>query len=325
VSTDREPRQVPLFDSPGAEAHPSRESEAPGDDEGSEREAPAPPVSLKIATWNVNGIRARQQQVQDWIGREQPDVVCLQEIKAPAAQIPAPLCELEGYWCYWHGERGYSGVGIHVRKAVVPGKPEFSHPPFDYENRIVTVRVGPVTIASVYVPNGGKDFPAKMRFLEALEHYAATFRAAGASLVLCGDLNVARTDLDVHPKERKPRAIGQLPEERELFERILATGLVDVGRALDPGNDGMFTWWPPWRNLRQRNIGWRLDYVLASDAIARHAIACPVQADVGTSDHAPVVASFLRPESGNSPSGRAEPVEARSPAIRPATGAAPSC
>ena len=112
------------------------------------------------------------------------------------------------------------------------------------------------------MPNGGKDFPAKMRFLEAMDAYAASFQAAGRPLVLCGDLNVARTERDVHPKERKPRAIGQLPEERALLERIIGRGLVDVGRALDPDNDGLFTWWAPWRNMRQRNIGWRLDYVL---------------------------------------------------------------
>ena len=81
-------------------------------------------------------------------------------------------------------------------------------------------------------------------------------------------MNVARTDRDVHPKERKPRAIGQLPEERALIERIIGRGLVDLGRALDPDNDGLFTWWAPWRNMRQRNIGWRLDYVLASEALA---------------------------------------------------------
>ena len=96
----------------------------------------------------------------------------------------------------------------------------------------------------------------------------------------------------MHPKERKPRAIGQLPEERALIERILSRGLVDLGRAHDPENDGLFTWWPPWRNMRQRNIGWRLDYVFASEALAARATACPVMAEVGTSDHAPVVAMF---------------------------------
>ena len=115
-----------------------------------------------------------------------------------------------------------------------------------------------MTFASIYVPNGGKDFPAKMRFLEALERYAAGLQADGRRAVMCGDLNIARTDMDVHPKERKPRAIGQLPEERALLDRIIGNGLVDTGRALEPENDQLFTWWPPWRKCASANIGWRL-------------------------------------------------------------------
>lgn len=247
---------------------------------------------MKIATWNVNGIRARQSQVQEWIEREQPDVVCLQEIKASSDQVPAALCEMEGYWCYWHGDKGYSGVGLHVKKSLAPERPAFSHPSFDFEHRIVQVELPALTVASVYVPNGGKDFQAKMRFLEAMDAHASTLQSAGRTAVLCGDLNVALTDLDLHPKERKPRAIGQLPEERALLDRIISRGLVDVGRSLAPDDEGMFTWWAPWRNMRQRNIGWRIDYILASQALASRARACPVQREVGTSDHAPVMATF---------------------------------
>jgi exodeoxyribonuclease-3 len=203
---------------------------------------------------------------------------------------------MEGYWCYWHGGKGYSGVALQVSQAFAPERPVFSHPAFDYENRIVTVDVrtefGEVTVASVYVPNGGKDFRAKMQFLEAMDAYAASFQPTDRHVVLMGDMNVARTERDVHPKERKPRAIGQLPEERALMERIIGRGLVDVGRTLDPDNDGLFTWWAPWRNMRQRNIGWRLDYVFASEALAARATACPVQKEIGTSDHAPVIATF---------------------------------
>ncbi len=249
-------------------------------------------MPLKIATWNVNGIRKRQAEVQQWIEREQPDVACLQEIKAPASQVPPALCEIEGYWCYWHGEGGYSGVGLHVRRASFPDRPEFTHPPFDLETRIVAARMGALTVASIYVPNGGKDFPAKMKFLDAMDAFAETFRAAGAPVILCGDLNVARTERDVHPKERKPRAVGQLPEERALIERIIGRGLVDVGRAMDPDNDDLFTWWAPWRNMRQRNIGWRLDYVLASQRIADKAMSCTVAREFGTSDHGPVTGLF---------------------------------
>lgn len=249
---------------------------------------------MKVATWNVNGIRARGDQVQQWVAQERPDVICVQEIKATAEQVPPALTDIDGYWCCWHGGKGYSGVGLHISRAIAPDRPAFAHPPFDVETRIVTAEVADFTVASVYVPNGGKDFAAKMCFLEALDAWAASFEAQGASrgLLVCGDLNVARLEIDVHPKERKPNAIGQRPEERALIERMLGRGLVDVGRALDPANEGLFTWWAPWRHLRERNIGWRLDYVLASRALAERATACPVQRDVGTSDHAPVIAVF---------------------------------
>jgi exodeoxyribonuclease-3 len=247
---------------------------------------------MKIATWNVNGIRARQAQLQEFIEKEQPDVLCLQEIKASLDQLPVWLCDIEGYWCYWHGGKGYSGVGLHVRKATFPDKPDFYHPEFDYEQRIAAVRLPGLNVASVYVPNGGKDFPAKMRFLEALVAYAAEHDAAGTTVVLCGDMNVARTDLDVHPKERKPNVIGQRPDERDLLERLIGHGLVDVHRKLEPDNADLFTWWAPWRNMRQRNIGWRLDLILASRALADRVVSCVVQRETGTSDHGPVIAVF---------------------------------
>lgn len=251
---------------------------------------------MKIATWNVNGIRAREQQVLEWIHRDRPDIICLQEIKAAREQVPESLSQMDGYWCYWHGERAYSGVGLHIRRDVSPDEPRFSHPDFDCETRIVTARMGNLILASVYVPNGGKDFAAKLRFLEAMERYAGECLSQGLDLVLCGDMNVTRTDQDVHPKERKPNVIGQRPDERELFERVIAGGgLVDIGRALDPDNDQLFTWWPPWRNMREKNIGWRLDYVLASRSMEARITRCSVLAQLGTSDHAPVVAEILYP------------------------------
>jgi exodeoxyribonuclease III len=250
---------------------------------------------MKISTWNVNGIRAREAQVLDWLARERPDVLCLQEIKASPEHVPPSLCELEGYWCAWHGHKGYSGVGLHLRKEIFPWRPRFTHPPFDTEHRIVTAEVEDVVLASIYVPNGNKDYPAKVRFLEALEAWVAAEHAAGRKLILCGDLNVARSERDVHPKLRKPNVIGQTPEEQAILERILARGLVDLGRRFDPDNDRLFTWWAPWRNLRERNIGWRLDYVLASDALAERALGCGSHREFGTSDHGPVVAVFDGP------------------------------
>jgi len=247
---------------------------------------------VKIITWNVNGIRARQAQVQELLASEEPDIVCLQEIKASPEQVPALLVSPESYWSYWHGSGGYSGVGVLIRRGLSAGAPEFSHPAFDFENRIVLARSESLQVASVYVPNGGKDYDAKLRFLDALTVWAAETAAAGPSLVLCGDLNVAREDRDVHPKERKDNQIGTRPEERALLARLLEAGLTDVGRHLDPDNDELFTWWAPWRNLRQRNIGWRIDYVLAGAGLAPGAVAAVSRREFGTSDHAPVVVTF---------------------------------
>jgi exodeoxyribonuclease-3 len=247
---------------------------------------------VKIATWNVNGIRARATQLCEWVQRDRPDIVCLQELKAEASQIPAE-CKLADYHVYWHCRKGYSGVSLHIRKDLFAFDPVFRHPPFDMESRIVQVEHGDLVIASVYVPNGGKDYPAKLSFMTQLREWTRQLHAEGRELLLCGDINIARADMDVHPKERKPNAVGQRPEERALFETLLGAGLVDLGRSFDPDNPSLFTWWAPWRNLRQRNIGWRLDYLLASSAIAGRATACVVQADVGTSDHAPVMMTTL--------------------------------
>jgi exodeoxyribonuclease III len=247
---------------------------------------------VKVVTWNVNGIRAREAQVLELLDRESPDLVCLQEIKSPAAKVPASLRELPGYHGCWHGETAYSGVALLVRADRVPAPPVFLHPAFDFETRTVAVEVGGVTVACLYVPNGGKDFEAKLRFVTALDGWAAQVAAAGRPLLLCGDLNITATEDDVHVKERRAGAIGQRDDERALLATLLARNLVDVGRALDPANPALFTWWPPWRGLRQKNFGWRIDYVVASHALAGRARRCRVLAEFGTSDHAPVVSEF---------------------------------
>ncbi len=240
---------------------------------------------MKLITWNVNGARAREAQILELVAREAPDVLCLQEIKAAPEQLPESLTGLAGYGGIWHGQKGYSGVALLVKgEASV----SFQHPAFDHESRAVSAVVSGIEVASLYVPNGGKDFPAKIAFLTALAGHAREAATAGRPLVLLGDLNVAHTERDVHPKERKA-VMGQLPEERNLFSALLAEGLVDVGRALDPDNDALYTWWAPWRQMRERNIGWRLDYALASTDLAAKAKRCEVLKAFGTSDHAPVV------------------------------------
>jgi exodeoxyribonuclease-3 len=247
---------------------------------------------VKVITWNVNGIRARQGELAALIAAETPDVICLQEIKAPAAKVPELLVAASGYWCYWHGESAYSGVAVLMRQGFCASAPGFLHPAFDVEQRVVVADLGALRVASVYVPNGGRDYPGKLRFLEHLAVWCRETLAPGRALLVCGDLNVAREERDIHPKERKPNQIGARPEERELFARLLESGLVDVARWLDPDNDQLFTWWAPWRNLRQRNIGWRIDYILADALQAPRARRIVSLREFGTSDHAPLVAVF---------------------------------
>ena len=130
---------------------------------------------MKIGTWNVNGIRARAAQLVDWLDREKLDVVCLQEIKATPEQLPPVLATLPSYHCAWHGMKGYSGVALLLSSNKYDA-PDIAYPPFDFENRIVTATIGPtIVVASVYIPNGGKDFEAKLKFMRALAAWPATF------------------------------------------------------------------------------------------------------------------------------------------------------
>jgi len=247
---------------------------------------------MKIATWNVNGVRARELEVWDFLERERPAVLCLQEIKASPCDVPVRLAEREGYFCLWHGHKGYSGVGLLLDTTTFAARPTFYHPEFDAENRIVCANAGDLVFASVYVPNGNRDYPAKVRFLEALEAWVGAEHAAGRRVVLCGDLNVIRSPRDVHPKLRNPQQIGQTEAEQALLARILGRGLVDLLRGFHPDDDELFTWWAPWRNQRERNIGWRLDYVLATQSLADRATSCDAHRTWGTSDHGPVTATF---------------------------------
>lgn len=243
---------------------------------------------MRIVTWNVNGIRARGKQVEELVATAVPDILCLQEIKATAEQVEEDVCYLPELQNHWHGAKGgYSGVSVHVRRRL--GSATFDAPPaLDRETRVVVADVAGVRVASMYAPNGGKDFDAKLAFYNDFVTWTGELAQVGRPLVICGDLNIAHADIDLHPSQRKAGVIGQRPEERALFSRMLeAGGLVDAGRQLHPDAEGMFTWWPYWRNLRQKNVGWRIDYVLVSRVLAERVRSAQVMAEFGTSDHAP--------------------------------------
>jgi exodeoxyribonuclease-3 len=252
---------------------------------------------LRLISWNVNGVRARFGELVRLAAEREPDVLCLQEIKATAAQVPEPLTGLPAYWSHWHGAPGgYSGVSLHVARRLAPERPTFTVPAFDFENRIACVEIpGRAAIASVYVPNGaarratraatGSAFARKLRFLDELAAWVEGWR--GPPLVVAGDLNVALTDNDLHPRHRSPGSIGQRPEERERLARAISPSMIDVIRARWPEADDVFTWWPPWREEKAKNRGWRIDFVLASASSTAGRVE--ILRDFGSSDHAPVL------------------------------------
>ncbi|CAN5513122.1 exodeoxyribonuclease III [soil metagenome] len=252
---------------------------------------------MRVLTWNVNGIRAREAQVLELFEKEKPDVACFQETKATTDQLSPNLYGLTGlldYHSLWHGSpKGYSGVSVHLRKSRFPEAPKKAHPRFDAETRVVEAHTEGAVFVSVYAPNGGKDYDAKIAFFEAMADYAKAF--GDKDVIIAGDINISRTDVDVHKSLRVKESIGQRTEERILLEKVIAGGLVDVGRKLAPDDDTLFTWWPYWRNARQKNVGWRLDMVLASTALAERARTARVLREFGASDHAPLVVDFADP------------------------------
>ena len=249
---------------------------------------------MKIVTWNVNGIRARALAFERWIRTRRPDIVCLQEIKAHPDQVPDQLREISGYSSYWHGARGgYSGVSIHVRESL--GTPEYSVPYFDEETRVLQARTGGLTVVNVYTPLGQKSYSQKIAFLGALVQYVDALSYEGENVILCGDLNVAHRDADVHPEMYVEDMLCTRPDERGMIDALGALGLKDLFRLHHPDDARAFSWWPYSGGARARNVGWRIDYILAPSAIAAASSGCWIEREESSSDHSPVLAELSLP------------------------------
>jgi exodeoxyribonuclease III len=264
---------------------------------------------MKIASWNVNGIRACVKRgFLDWLARERPDVVCLQETKCAQDQLAeedhARIAAL-GYRTFWHcaERKGYSGVATFTRKP-----PLFVTRGVAFENgegRILVTEHGDLTIYNVYFPNGRQreDGPDpdrlrfKLEFYDSLLHVVEEERAEGKSVVVTGDWNTARSEVDIARPKENVGVTGFTPVERETLERYFALGWVDAFRHLHPPElyDGKrpeerdYTWWTYRAGARDRNIGWRIDYHCVSPDLVRRLAAATIQPDVFGSDHCPVL------------------------------------
>lgn len=250
---------------------------------------------MKIATFNVNGINGRLSVLLDWLAEAEPDVVCLQELKAPNERFPVTALRDAGYGAVWHGQKSWNGVAILARGADpietgrgLPGDEE------DMHSRYIEAAVGGILIGCLYAPNGnpapGPKFDYKLRWFERLEKHAADRLAHGIPVVLAGDYNVIPSELDVYKPERWQGDALFRPEVRQAFEGIVDQGWTDAIRALHP--DGhVYTFWDYLRNAWGRNAGLRLDHLLLSPAIAGQLTAAGVDREVRgrekASDHAP--------------------------------------
>ena len=246
---------------------------------------------MTIATWNVNGIRARGTAFQHWVHAQRPDILCLQEIKAHSEQIPEALRELTGYRSRWHGSRtGRSGVSIHLREAL--GECEFTIPHFDQETRVLQARVAGIVVINIYTPLGQKSYAQKLDFLHALVYYVDALRYDHERVVLCGDFNVAHTDQDIHPALYEENMLCARTEERDILDDLSKRGLTDLFRHHHPNDARAYSWWPYYGGARARNIGWRIDYILADAPLAQASRTCRIQREEASSDHSPVVAEL---------------------------------
>jgi len=248
---------------------------------------------VKITTWNVNGYRAvLRKQALDWVSDVDPDILCLQEIKLQLDQISDDEASIDGYESVWNPaeRKGYSGTAAFFRDAPISIERGLGIDTFDNEGRVIRLKYPDFYLYNIYFPNGGqgnKRVPFKLDFYEALLEICDQLHAEGEQIIITGDFNTAHNEIDLaNPKENEKNT-GFLPEEREWIDQYLAHGFKDAFRVLYPEKE-VYTWWTYRFNSRERDIGWRLDYFLVSDALMARVADVKIHSDIMGSDHCPV-------------------------------------
>ncbi|QNK61824.1 exodeoxyribonuclease III [Pedobacter sp. PAMC26386] len=251
---------------------------------------------MKVATYNVNGINARLPVLLRWLEQTAPDVVCLQELKAPQEKFPEQAILDAGYQVVWHGQKSWNGVAILSRTAEItevkrglPGEPE------DSPSRYIEAKINGVLIGCLYLPNGnpvpGPKFEYKLEWIERFKVYTAELIASGIPVILAGDYNIIPTELDAYKAERWVEDALFRPESREAFKALTSQGWTDAVRKIHP-EERIYTYWDYFRNAYGRDAGLRIDHFLLSPSIVNQLAACGVDRDVRgwekTSDHGPV-------------------------------------
>ena len=255
---------------------------------------------LRIITLNLNGIRsAARKGFFDWLQRQDADIVCLQELKAQVGDMVSDLLNPAGYYGYFHyaEKKGYSGVGLYSRRQPEQVVEGFGVPEFDAEGRYIEAVFGKLSVVSVYLPSGSSSperQEAKFRFLEQFRPHLERLRRSGREVLLCGDWNIAHREIDLKNWKGNLKNSGFLPEERawigSVFDR---SGFVDVYRRLQPETEAeAYTWWSNRGQARAKNVGWRIDYQIATPDLAAAARRATVYKEAWFSDHAPLTIDY---------------------------------
>jgi len=248
---------------------------------------------IKLLSWNVNGLRAAYKKgFLDWVLKENPDILCIQETKAHEEQLSDDLRNVNGYQSYFcSGERkGYSGVALYTKIKPLDIKKGFGKKKFDNEGRILIAEYSDFTLFNIYYPNG-KASPErlkyKMDFYDAFFNYTNKLKKAGKKIIICGDVNTAHKEIDIARPKENSKVSGFLPEERAWIDKFLEAGYIDTFRMFNSKPDN-YTWWDMITRARERNVGWRIDYFFVSENVKADVKDAFILSDVMGSDHCPI-------------------------------------
>lgn len=247
----------------------------------------------RLLSWNVNGIRAIEKKgFLDWLHKESPDILCLQETKSHPEQLGEALVQANGYKTYWAAaeKKGYSGVAIYTKKEPRDIKEGLGTKKFDIEGRTLMADYGDFILLNIYFPNGGggnKRVPFKLAFYEAFLEIVERLKKQGEKLIICGDVNTAHTEIDLARPKENEKNTGFLPEERAWVSKLISKGYIDTFRHFNK-EPGHYSWWDYKTGARARDIGWRIDYFFVTPNLLPRLKRAFILKEVMGSDHCPV-------------------------------------
>ena len=250
---------------------------------------------ITLYSWNVNGIRAAQKKgLLEWLHATAPDVLCIQETKATPDQLDDDLRAPDGYHSYWAWstvKKGYSGVALYTKSEPLDVRIGLGIEQYDAEGRTIIAEYADFVLIGAYFPNGGEEnkrVPFKMAYNAVFLDECERLRAAGKSVIFCGDVNTAHREIDLARPKENQKTTGFLPEERAWIDLVVERGYIDTYRALHPDQADVYTYWPYWGGARQRNVGWRIDYFFISPDLQDRVSAAQIHMDTKGSDHCPI-------------------------------------